>query len=116
MPYQYRAVLRKPGDYHIEPFDALAVFRIDDAAGTEEIAQISWQMLDPCKPVETPTFRWRLGSKELDPVFQGLVDIAYEMGYRPKGFEDNAGELAATKRHLTDMRAMAFSTTPKEIE
>lgn len=37
-----------------------------------------------------------------------LMDALWEVGIRPSNGEGNAGELAATKHHLDDMRKIVF--------
>lgn len=37
-----------------------------------------------------------------------LMDAMWEVGIRPSNGEGNAGELAATKHHLDDMRKIVF--------
>ena len=52
----------------------------------------------------------RLG--EIGEILQAIVDEAWKHGIRPTGVEiDNKSELSATKAHLADMRAIAFTKT-----
>jgi hypothetical protein len=44
---------------------------------------------------------------------QTVLDHAWEQGLRPSGFFDTPNELAAIKRHLDDMRALAFKNDLK---
>ncbi len=46
----------------------------------------------------------RLGQKEA----QNLIDALWEAGVRPTNGEGSTGQLAATEKHLLDMRAIAF--------
>lgn len=39
---------------------------------------------------------------------QAALDHAWEVGLRPRGFFDTPNELAATRAHLHDMRALVF--------
>lgn len=40
---------------------------------------------------------------------QGLMDALYEAGVRPSNGAGSVGQLAATERHLADMKTIAFS-------
>lgn len=44
---------------------------------------------------------------------QQLMDELWQCGLRPSEGTGSAGALAATQRHLDDMRAIVFKTTPK---
>ena len=44
---------------------------------------------------------------------QAFVDAAYELGIRPSGEPVLKNELTATKAHLTDLRALLFTSTIK---
>ena len=46
------------------------------------------------------------GRNEIDDFLQAMMDAAWDRGLRPAGFE-GPQELAATKRHLDDMRMLA---------
>ena len=52
------------------------------------------------------SFHLPLGDE--DYLLQAFMDAAWEKGLRPKGYEDNEGELKATKYHLHDMRTLAL--------
>ncbi len=43
---------------------------------------------------------------------QQLIDELWRVGFRPKEGTGSAGSLAATERHLEDMRALVFKTPP----
>lgn len=43
-------------------------------------------------------------------IIQAIVDAAHEAGFRPKGMEPVTNQLAATNRHLEDMRAIVSRT------
>lgn len=54
---------------------------------------------------------------ELSPTdAQALMDELYRAGIRPTRMEDSAGALQATKQHLKDMQAIAFSLVAGEVE
>ena len=38
---------------------------------------------------------------------QAALDVAWEIGLRPDGYQDHTNELKATRYHLEDMRALA---------
>lgn len=44
---------------------------------------------------------------------QRLMDELWHVGLRPSEGSGSAGSLAATERHLADMRAIVFTTPPK---
>jgi len=44
---------------------------------------------------------------------QNLMDELWNAGLRPTEGTGSAGSLAATERHLADMRALVFKTEPK---
>lgn len=57
--------------------------------------------------VPPPTF-------SLEPeAAQQLIDELWRSGLRPTEGTGSAGSLAATERHLEDMRALVFKTQPK---
>jgi len=41
-------------------------------------------------------------------MLQALVDACWRAGIRPEALQADASEIGATKRHLEDMRAIAF--------
>jgi hypothetical protein len=45
---------------------------------------------------------------------QSLVDQLWQAGIRPSQGSGSAGSLAATERHLEDMRSLVFKTAPKK--
>lgn len=54
--------------------------------------------------IEKPTIEARQGNEFL----QAVLDHAWEVGMRPRGFSDVPLQVEALKRHLADMRALAF--------
>lgn len=44
---------------------------------------------------------------------QAFMDELWNVGVRPSEGTGSAGSLAATERHLADMRALVFKTPPK---
>lgn len=44
---------------------------------------------------------------------QNLIDELWRAGLRPTEGSGSAGSLAATERHLADMRSLVFKTPPK---
>ena len=77
------------------------------------IARIEWV------PDEAPMTR-QIDAESLpgfalsDKEAQRLVDDLWDLGYRPTEGVGSAGSLAATRKHLEDMRAIAFKTTGVE--
>ena len=58
---------------------------------------------------------------ELPPTFslndeatQALMDEIWRAGFRPREGSGSAGSLAATERHLADMRHLVFKTKPEK--
>lgn len=45
---------------------------------------------------------------------QALMDELWDCGLRPREGIGSAGSLAATERHLADMRALVFKTKPRD--
>ena len=45
---------------------------------------------------------------------QAFMDELWRVGFRPTEGSGSAGSLAATERHLEDMRALVFKTEPKK--
>lgn len=45
---------------------------------------------------------------------QALMDSLWDCGLRPSEGTGSAGSLAATQRHLEDMRSLVFKTPPKD--
>lgn len=43
---------------------------------------------------------------------QAVMDEAWRLGMRPRGFADHANELTAVRYHLEDMRALAKVSAP----
>lgn len=52
--------------------------------------------------IESPTFRLR------EAEAQALMDMLWDCGLRPSEGSGSAGALAATQRHLDDMRRLVF--------
>lgn len=47
-----------------------------------------------------------------DEQAQNLIDELWRVGFRPSEGSGSAGSLAATERHLADMRHLVFKTKP----
>lgn len=47
------------------------------------------------------------GSPDVSGFLQAALDVAWEIGLRPAGFDDHTNELKATRAHLADMRKLA---------
>jgi hypothetical protein len=62
-------------------------------------------------PEELPTRREPTFSLTPEAA-QSLMDELWRCGLRPTEGSGSAGSLAATERHLADMRALVFKTTP----
>jgi hypothetical protein len=55
---------------------------------------------------QPPTFTLK------DEECQNLIDELWRVGFRPSEGSGSAGSLAATERHLADMRHLVFKTKP----
>lgn len=64
-------------------------------------AKLEWAEADPCCTLD-PT-----GSLKMDDA-QTLMDDLWRAGLRPTEGAGSAGALAATQRHLEDMRTLVF--------
>jgi hypothetical protein len=49
-----------------------------------------------------------------DEEAQQLLDELWRIGIRPSNGEGSVGQLAATERHLADMRTLVFTPPPKD--
>jgi hypothetical protein len=56
------------------------------------------------------------GRSQVDEFLQAIMDLAWKRGLRPSKFDPSAGELAAVKAHLDDMRRLAHVETPKLLQ
>lgn len=71
------------------------------------------------KPVVLEAITPEMETQVIDPTFsmnmeagQQLMDELWRCGLRPTDGTGSAGSLAATERHLADMRALVFKTKP----
>lgn len=48
------------------------------------------------------------GLGDVSGFLRAALNCAWELGMRPDGFEDTRESMAATKKHLEDMRAITF--------
>lgn len=72
------------------------------------------ECMDPSAPRQDSPPMMSIHPEKADAVLQSLMDELWNIGVRPKDV-GTAGHLAATTKHLEDMRAIAFSKleTPK---
>ena len=49
------------------------------------------------------------GAVDGDEFLQAALDHAWEIGLRPRGFNDTTQQVTAIKDHLADMRALVFA-------
>lgn len=70
---------------------------IDVLAGFEWVAYQEGDAFDP-----------QAGIGSADELIQGIVNKAWEAGFRPTGFADVKNETAALRDHLADVRTIAF--------
>lgn len=57
---------------------------------------------------EGDQFESSAGIGRADQLIQGIVDKAWDAGFRPAGYADVKNETAAISRHLEDFRSIAF--------
>lgn len=80
----------------------------------------------PHSPLKKQILRCRWEDQETEPgepvvpsvvmprgLAQNLMDQLWECGLRPSAGHGSAGQLAATERHLEDMRKLAFQLAPR---
>lgn len=67
------------------------------------------QRVEPGSAAGEPTLRLRPEDA------QGLMDELWRVGLRPTEGTGSAGSLAATERHLADMRSVAFGLLKGEF-
>ena len=66
--------------------------------------------------IDNPFVAFSCGThSEIDELLQAIMDCAWQRGLRPKKFDPSAGELAAVKAHLEDMRKLAKANAPQII-
>lgn len=71
--------------------------------GSESICRpLVFEPLPPDTLVENPTI------DDGGALLQAMLDHAWEIGLRPRGFSDVPLQTAALKEHLNDMRALVF--------
>lgn len=84
--------------------------------GAREMAlAITWKDIQDGDTVEGqggPLFCDRIGDHRA--FLQALMDVGWELGLRPLGFQSEQ-ELHAVKGHLADMRRLIFGQKPDEI-
>ncbi len=51
-------------------------------------------------------------SDESEDFLRAIMDVAWNVGIRPTGFEDHTNELKATRYHLEDMRLLSKVRKP----
>lgn len=85
-------------------FGVELVFHSDDAMGRHCVAEpLTMREVDPSYAITSPTVRLSYSGA------QALMDELWTCGLRPSEGTGSAGSLAATERHLSDMRAIVAS-------
>lgn len=79
-----------------------------------------WQRTAFAQPLEFRELKAEDEGAEMQPAFamrgeqaQQFMDELWRAGFRPTEGSGSAGSLAATERHLADMRALVFKQQPK---
>jgi len=93
--------------FHVQPVPwarGCEVYIQHDGAWVQnmECIQVSERMMPPA------------AMRLLDEQAQELIDKLWMAGYRPTEGKGSAGVLAATERHLADMRRLVFETPLSE--
>ena len=84
-------------------------FLIENTEGSRRRVCTDMTMQEVDEAVEIrPSFTLR------HDVAQRLMDELWNCGLRPTEGSGSAGSLAATQRHLEDMRSLVFKTEPKK--
>lgn len=96
---------------HREPFlgDRIDVLLIHKGTGRPAFGMPVCFAAPSAEPGITPAPTFSLEPEAA----QQLMDELWHAGIRPTEGTGSAGSLAATERHLSDMRALVFKTTPK---
>ncbi len=71
----------------------------------ENIVRFTLEPFDRHGIVTEPTVR---SMEEGDSFLRAVLNAAWELGLRPDGFNDTRESMAATNKHLEDMRTLAF--------
>jgi hypothetical protein len=82
---------------------------IGDREGKTRVAQIIMEKLPDDAAACCPVSSLQMSNAAA----QTLMDDLWQSGLRPTEGTGSAGSLAATERHLADMRALVFKTEPK---
>ena len=95
-----------------EPFDGVCSFMLACIEDGRIVSVAGKITLDtPPKPGEIIQPFMALGDEDT----QSLMDELWRVGFRPREGTGSAGALAATERHLEDMRTLVFTAyTQKE--
>lgn len=88
--------------------DLLVVHEYSSGGGAVGLP-LTMQRLEPGEMAGEPTLRLRPEDA------QGLMDELWRVGLRPTEGTGSAGSLAATERHLADMRSVAFGLLKGEF-
>ena len=98
-----------------EPLWGCVKFWIKQTAWTPDYLKRAY-----AKPMEFTALTSEDDYTEPPPAFtlhneqaQQFMDELWRAGFRPTEGSGSAGSLAATERHLADMRALVFKQTPK---
>lgn len=97
--------------------EALLIAKVDRMAGTAEIMRATMEKtsLDGTylrHDRDSPFISFGVAAmgehNSIDALLQAVMDCAWKRGLRPKKFDPSAGELAAVKAHLEDMRRLTY--------
>ena len=104
--------------YRIAPFDSRVSFLIRPPLPPEvakrhkyvAAAPLVIHEIDEGADAGEPTFKLTNDETQL------LMDRLWDLGFRPSEGSGSAGAMAATQKHLEDMRKLVFRDTPMDIE
>lgn len=103
---------------HREPFWGSIKFWIRSQSSRDGVTNIAY-----ASPLTLTRITPDLEAVEQPPAFelkneeaQNLMDSLWTIGFRPTEGSGSAGSLAATQKHLEDMRALVFKIKPKSAD
>jgi hypothetical protein len=100
---------------HLERARTIRLWQDKPGGLTLYARPIDFQTLQVEDSTPEDSFLSRGQPQDIDDMLRAIMTAAWECGIRPVGFESHANELAATRRHLEDMRLLAFEKGPEPV-
>ena len=106
---------------HGQLAELLTIAKIDRRAKKTWIVEATMRETSPFGSFPVPSSDSPLTAfgcdmhSEIDLLLQAIMDCAWQRGLRPKKLDPSAGELAAVKAHLEDMRKLAGADAPQMV-